>query len=236
MIYLAMDVRPRALLIENTPTLLTHPKFNDTRTFVMEELQHLGYRLDWQVLNAKDFGVPQTRRSGFIIALRPSDFARFVWPSPNTDPTPTLGQALYESMAERGWAAVDEWARMARRVAPTIVGGSKKHGGADLGPTRTKRMWAELGVNAHSLADRAPDPDFPFLPEIGRDGLPKLTVPQVARLQGFPADWLLAGGKTARYKQVAQSVPPPLAAAVGRRIARALRGRPPLDDASRPGG
>jgi len=41
-----------------------------------------------------------------------------------------------------------------------VVGGSKKHGGPDLGPTRTKAEWRHLGVNAAELSDRPPDPDF----------------------------------------------------------------------------
>jgi DNA (cytosine-5)-methyltransferase 1 len=56
--------------------------------------------------------------------------------------------------------------------------------------------------------------------------VPKLTVEQVMRLQGLPNDWIVTGGKTARYKQVAQAFPPPLAEAVGREVAAAL-GRGP---------
>ncbi|WP_055478916.1 DNA cytosine methyltransferase [Sphaerimonospora mesophila] len=222
-IFLAMDVRPRAIMIENIPTLLTSSKFIGTRNFVEEELRHLGYRLDWQILEAQDFGVPQTRRSSIIVAMRPADFARFTWPEGDGN-APTVGQVLRDSMASRGWVAADEWAEIANRVAPTIVGGSKKHGGADLGPSRTKRSWMELGVDGSGLADNVPGPDFPFKPELGRQGLPKLTVPQVARIQGFPPEWIITGRKTSSYRQVAQSFPPPVATALGRQIALALVG------------
>ena len=59
-------------------------------------------------------------------------------------------------MAAHGWPGAAAWARRADRIAPTIVGGSKKHGGADLGPTRAKRAWAELGVDGIGIADAAP--------------------------------------------------------------------------------
>lgn len=220
-ICLAIELQPRAILLETTPSIQS-PKFAHVRDDVEAELKHLGYDWKWTVLDAQHFGVPQTRRSCLLVAMRPRDFARFGWPTPTHEQGQPVGQVLRDSMAASGWAYADDWARIANRVAPTIVGGSKVHGGADLGPTRTKRQWLELGVNAHSLGDQVPGPDFVLQPEIGREGLPKLTVPQVMMLQGLPGDWIVCGGKTARYRQVAQAFPPQLAEAVGRRIAAAL--------------
>lgn len=225
-IWLAHEVRPRAILIENVPSLITDVKFAKNRQFVREELGHLGYQLDWQILNAQDFGVAQRRPHGLLVALRPGDFERFRWPEP-VGPPQTVGEALRDSMSARGWGDAEVWARIANEAAPTIVGGSKKHGGADLGPTRTKQAWARLGVNGSSLADKVPDPGFALPPVADPDNrhlLPKLTVDQVARLQGFAADWTFTGRKTSRYRQVAQTFPPPVAEAVGLRIAEALAG------------
>ncbi|MEU7877106.1 DNA cytosine methyltransferase [Microbispora bryophytorum] len=220
-IWLATELQPRAILLETTPSLLM-PKFEDVRTNVEEELKHLDYVWSWMVLDAQNFGVPQTRKSCLLVAMRPDDFVFFEWPAPVAEAGANVGEVLRDSMASRGWPFADAWALLANRVAPTIVGGSKNHGGADLGPTRTKRQWLELAVNGHSLGDDVPAPDFEFDPSLGRHGVPKLTVEQVMVLQGLPADWVVAGGKTARYKQVAQAVPPPLAEAVGKRLATAL--------------
>lgn len=63
-------------------------------------------------------------------------------------------------MAANGWHGVNEWAKRANKIAPTIVGGSKKHGGPDLGPTRAKRQWRELGVDGMGIADEAPQWSF----------------------------------------------------------------------------
>ncbi|GAA0856256.1 DNA cytosine methyltransferase [Streptosporangium amethystogenes subsp. fukuiense] len=223
-VWLATEVRPRAIMIENVPTLLTDAKFEANRRFVIEELTHLGYAIGWRVLDAQDFGVPQARRSSILVAMKPDDLGRFQWPEAQGFSV-TVAAALRESMGSRGWAGVPEWVRLADQVAPAIVGGSSTHGGADLGPTRTKAAWARLGVNGHSLGDDIPGPDFVMefdLGKHGRDGLPKLTIPQVATLQGFPEEWHFEGGKTARYRQVAQAFPPPLAKAVGRQIAAVL--------------
>jgi DNA (cytosine-5)-methyltransferase 1 len=57
--------------------------------------------------------------------------------------------------------------------------------------------------------------------------MPRLTVPMVARLQGFPDTWHFTGAKTNAYRQVGNAFPPPVAEAVGRNIAAALR-RPQL--------
>jgi DNA (cytosine-5)-methyltransferase 1 len=103
---------------------------------------------------------------------------------------------------------------MAEDLAPTIVGGSKKHGGPDLGPTRAKRAWAELGVNGHTIAEEAPGRDF--------IGMPRLTVPMVARIQGFPDDWVFSGKKTNAYRQVGNAFPPPVAFAVAQQIIQCL--------------
>lgn len=222
-IWLAIEVRPRAIVLENVPALAKAPRFAETRAFVEEELGGNGYEVRWNVLDAQCFGVPQRREHGVLVAMRPDDMARFEWPRPSSERAATVGEVLWESMASRGWPGAAEWRRMADEVAPAIVGGSRDRGGADLGPSRTKRIWARLGVNGGSLADDVPGPDFVWEPGDPKR-LPRLTLQQVARLQGFPEDWVFEGRKTSRYRQIAHACPPPLATAVGLRIARALAG------------
>ena len=120
-------------------------------------------------------------------------------------------------MSVRGWKGADAWRGLADEIAPTIVGGSKKHGGPDLGPTRARRAWETLSVNGKSIADEAPDEDFV--------GMPRLTVRMVARLQGFPDEWQFAGRKTAAYRQVGNAFPPPVANAVAENIRAAITAR-----------
>jgi DNA (cytosine-5)-methyltransferase 1 len=117
-------------------------------------------------------------------------------------------------MAAGGWQGAGEWAARADRIAPTLVGGSKKHGGPDLGPTRARREWATLGVDGLGIADVPPAPDF--------EGMPKLTVRMAATIQGFPESWEFAGRKTHSYRQVGNAFPPPVAEAVAAAISAAL--------------
>jgi DNA (cytosine-5)-methyltransferase 1 len=210
-------IRPRALLLENVRGLAAS-RFSAYRQHVLDRLTELGYVPGWQLLHASEFGVPQLRPRTVLVALRPEDAPWFRWPSPAPAEPATVGQTLGDLMAARGWPGAAGWARQADRIAPTIVGGSKKHGGADLGPTRAKRAWAELGVDGLGIADAAPDRDA------GRTLRPRLTCEMVARLQGWQDDWgwRFSGLKTARYRQIGNAFPPPVAQAVGTAIRRAL--------------
>jgi type I restriction system adenine methylase HsdM len=119
-------------------------------------------------------------------------------------------------MSERGWPGADSWRDGAQRIAPTIVGGSRKSGGPDLGPAGARQAWKALGVNGLGIANEAPGPDFPIHQE------PKLTARMVARIQGFPDSWIFSGRKTAAYRQVSNAFPPPEAKALGQAIREAL--------------
>ncbi|WP_428954443.1 DUF6339 family protein [Streptomyces sp. cg35] len=215
---LVPQIRPKAVLLENLPDLVEKDDFQAERTWMETELQRAGYRVFWKVLDAADFGVPQHRRSGFLVALQETYAEGFVWPSRTVLRVPTVADALGPSMAQGGWPGAKQWARRAARPAPALVGGSERRGGADLGPTGSKRAWAQLGVNGNSLGDDVPDADFPLLEP------PRLTVAQTAILQAIPSAWQISGGKTAAYRQIGNALPPPVAHALGTAIATALAG------------
>jgi DNA (cytosine-5)-methyltransferase 1 len=210
---LARECTPRAVMLENVRGLLD-PKFSAYRAKIERSLRRMGYKPRWEILQASSFGVSQLRPRTILVALRKDLAWSFEWPARHEDAPPTVGERLRDLVAENGWTGADDWRRGAQRIAPTLVGGSKKHGGPDLGPTRAKREWATLGVDGHGLADAAPVRDF--------EGMPRLTVRMAARLQGFPDEWTFAGGKTAQYRQVGNAFPPPVAAAVGERISATL--------------
>ncbi|MGB4008925.1 MAG: DNA cytosine methyltransferase, partial [Bacillota bacterium] len=63
---IAKEIEPRFLLLENVKGLLSHDK-GRTFAIILSTLDELGYDVEWQVLNSKDFGVPQNRERVFII-------------------------------------------------------------------------------------------------------------------------------------------------------------------------
>jgi DNA (cytosine-5)-methyltransferase 1 len=223
-VYLVHAIRPRAVLIENVPGLAHSDEYRRFRDFARAELAHLGYEFSWFVMNAVDFGVPQSRKQGVLVAVERHRARAFRPPTATVREPTTVGAALGPSMASRGWRDAARWAAQADRPAPTLVGGSKNRGGADLGPTGAKRTWATMGVNAHTLGDTVPGPEFIWDPELGRDNMVKITAEQAALLQGFPESWAIAGLKTARYRQIGHATPPPVGEALGRAFAEALSG------------
>lgn len=203
------QIRPRAVMIENVRGILD-AIFDDYRKYVSGQIAKLGYKTDWRLLNASDFGVPQLRPRVVFVAIPKASAANFEWPTPHKHRPLTVGETLFDLMAERGWRGAAAWRERANEIAPTIVGGSKKHGGPDLGPTRARKAWAALGVDGLGIAENPPDRDFV--------GMPRLTVPMVARIQGFPDDWIFTGKKTPAYRQVGNAFPPPVACAVAGQI------------------
>jgi DNA (cytosine-5)-methyltransferase 1 len=217
----------------------------------MAHEEGLGYKVcEWGVLEASDFGVPQLRPRAILVAFR-SDVlqdVKYEWPAASHDEHVSVAKALKESMlarfepyfqgvhAERARQAYERWLEAANKrhqellekgggIAPTLVGGSKKHGGADLGPSRAKAAWKQLGISGLGVAN---DPETCRKKGTEERDLfgpvgPMLTVQQAAIIQGFPPEWQFSGGKTAQYRQVGNAFPPPVAKAVGESIAEVLR-------------
>lgn len=215
-IRLVDECRPRAVMLENVRGLLDGV-FDDYRKKVERQLKKLGYETGWRLLNASDYGVSQLRPRVIFVGIHKDVAGQFSWPEPVSIEPPTVGELLHDLMAEDGWSGADNWREMARSIAPTLVGGSKKHGGPDLGPTRSKKAWAALGVDGMGIWDKPPDRDFV--------GMPRLTTRMAARIQGFPDDWIFSGRKTAAYRQIGNAFPPPVAKAVGEQIYKAISAR-----------
>jgi DNA (cytosine-5)-methyltransferase 1 len=220
---LVEQTQPKAVLLENVRGLLD-PKFAEYRQSILNKLDKLGYKAEWRLIQAASHGVPQLRPRSILIALKKEYWDYFQWPEPTAAEHLTVGEALYEEMASLGWKLADEWRKVANKVAPTLVGGSKKHGGADLGPTRAKAAWAKLGVDGKGVADAPPAADY--------EGLPRLTVQMAAIIQGFPKEWKIAGKKTSAYKQVGNAFPPPVAFQVGQAIQQAITMTAPATSSS----
>lgn len=213
-IRLVKECEPKAVMLENVRGLLD-VKFKKYRRYILDELYKLGYQCDWRLVNSSDYGVSQLRPRAILVALKKQYFDYFEWPDKNTVPPLSVGELLYEEMSSLGWENAYNWKLTANNIAPTLVGGSKKHGGADLGPTRAKQSWALLGVDGKGLAD-AP-------PTNGSKVMPRLTLKMAALVQGFPKDWQFAGKKTPAYRQVGNAFPPPVAKAIGSAIKKALQ-------------
>ena len=211
-IRIAKEVRPKAIMFENVPGLLQR-RFEPYRDWITQELEKLGYACRWFRVVSAEHGVPQYRPRTILIGAH--GFAAIPdMPTEDMAKVLTVSDALRDIMGANGWHGLDGWIKMANSIAPTITGGSEKHGGPDLGPTRARRAWAKMGIDGLGIADNPPTAEF--------EGMPRLTLRMVARLQAFPDEWEFVGTKTRQHRQIGNALPPPVACAVGRFLRRII--------------
>ncbi|MEF2074199.1 DNA cytosine methyltransferase [Consotaella aegiceratis] len=209
------EVRPRVVMIENVIAIL-HVTHAERRRVVLAALKGLGYDIEWRIVRGRDFGMAQNRQRAILVAMERGSFHRFRWPTIVDIPKQTVGEALYDLMAARGWKGAEEWAKHACGHAPTIIGGSKGKQGLDLGQPGAREAWRKLGVDPNYIDPLAPSRNF--------EGNPRLTLPMLARLQDFPDDWEFRGPREEQLHQIANAFPPRMARKMGLAIERALSG------------
>lgn len=156
-IRLVKEIRPRAVMLENVRGFLD-PGFEEYRRHFLASIEALGYAVTLKLLNASDYGVPQLRPRVVVVGTRDDQRGTFSYPDANSASVPTVGETLGDLTGQNGWKGAKKWSAQANRIAPTLVRGSKKHGGSDLGPTRARCAWAELGVDGHASRTRRPSP------------------------------------------------------------------------------
>lgn len=212
-IRLIKEMKPKAVMLENVRGFLDK-KFDTYREYIIRSIRRQGYKVQIRLLHSSDYGVPQLRPRVVIVGIRSDIKTKFQYPCAYLGTPPTVGEALKDLMGENGWEGLDDWMKQADKIAPTIVGGSKKHGGPDLGPVRARQAWAQLGVDGRGVANEAPAVDF--------EGTPRLTKEMIAKIQGFPSEWSFGSKKTAACRMIGNAFPPPVAKAVGLEIRRCL--------------
>ena len=215
-IRLIHEINPKAVMIENVKGLLS-PTFDGYRERILNSIEEAGYKTYIQLMNASDYGVPQLRPRVIIIGIRNDIKRHFMYPPTRPFEAPSVGQVLEKEMGSAGWEGAHDWALKANGIAPTLVGGSKKHGGPDLGPVRARRAWEALGVNGLGVGNEPPAPGF--------SGMPKLTPKMMALIQGFPEGWFFGTKKTAACRMIGNAFPPPVAKAVGTQIKKCLEAK-----------
>ncbi len=213
-----LQTRPRVFVAENVPGLLDR-KFN---TFVAKEIVaplQSSYLIFKFGLAAHDFGVPQSRRRVFFVGFRAArDAARWLQPVPTHGDVDSLfGPVLPRNAARRSLGLADIGFDA---VAPTLRSGFT-------GPRKTTgvvnskaslNIWHQLGVWPNGVQPTRPMADA----YTAENGHFRLSVEDCALLQGFPADWRFSGAVYQALGQIGNSVCPPVAYAVARRVAVAL--------------
>lgn len=244
------EFRPRSLLIENVDGLLSAalkhrplasrgstaaPLDEDERKgsflrWFMGELAARGYTVSWGVAEAADHGVPQMRQRAIMIGVRGS-VPCFLPPASFGQPGQPRFRTLRDALAPvRDPGPVQPLSVRKRAVYELVPAGGNWR---DL-PEATQRASMGAALEAEGgksgwwrrLAWDAPSPTILGMPDHSSTALihPEetrcLSVYECAAVQTFPPNTDFAGSARSQYQQIGNAVPPVLAAALGRHIAR----------------
>ena len=220
------EVCPKMFLAENVRGLVSHDKGRTFKT-ILGVLESLGYKIQYQVLNAAYYGVGQKRERVVIIGTRNDLDISFSYPAPEAEMT-TLRQALKDCPISIGEEYSDKkravlalvppggcWVDLPDDVAKAYMGKSYYSGGGRRGMAR-RISWDEPCLTltcspSQKQTERChPDETRPF------------TVREYARIQSFPDTWTFCGGITDQYKQIGNAVPVELARRVGVQLRNAV--------------
>ncbi len=205
--------RPRLLLLENVKGLLNHEK---GRTFgiILRTLDGLGYDLQWQVLNSKNFGVPQNRERVFIVGHlrgtpRPEVFPLaqntsedIILPTITTRVTADsngtyVGKRPAHKDLKYIGAVMSEknkkWLDDGKQLSRNFPQGSRIYDAKGIATTLASQAGG-LGAKTGLYAVK------------GLQKIRRLTPMECERLQGFPDDWTLGASDTQRYKCLGNAV------------------------------
>ena len=242
-IRLVEEIQPKAFVIENVPGLVS--LFNgQIKDSIIERLTALGYNIQYKILCAADYGVPQSRRRVVFVGLKKGEF---VYPEINDNQVtcemalsdlPPLVDELGEEEQEYATNATCDYQKLMRKrsnavrnhIAAThsdkvknIIsmvpdGGNYK----DLPePYRSSRNFHVAWTRFNSQKP-APTIDTGHRHHFHYkyDRVP--TVRECARLQSFPDDFIFLGNKTQQFRQVGNAVPPLMAQAIAKQLLKFL--------------
>jgi DNA (cytosine-5)-methyltransferase 1 len=220
--------QPKAIFLENVKGLFNHDKGKTLKTILNVLREDLGYFVpDPQVLNAKDFGVPQNRERIFIVGFR-SDLGidSFEYPKP------TNQNATFEDVKEENPVSVKYY--LSNTYLNTLVNHKKRHESKGNGfgyeiisddGTANAVVCGGMGRERNLIYDdRIEDftPVTHIKGEVNRQGIRKMTPREWARLQGFPDNFIIPVADASAYKQFGNSVAVPAIKATANEIIKRI--------------
>ena len=198
---IAKEKKPKVLVLENVKRLVT---IDDGKTFalIVKTLEDMDYCVDWKVMNALNYGLPQKRERVIVVAHQGLDFE---WPAPVE--MPSLSTILDASPDEKHF------------VSAIIRKQMNKHK-----PIVTPSIWhtnksGNISSHPFSCALRA-NASYNYLLVNGKR---RLTPREMLRLQGFPDQFEIVCSDCQTRKQAGNSVPIPMIESVLSEIQNAAK-------------
>jgi DNA (cytosine-5)-methyltransferase 1 len=204
------QILPRAFVVENVNGMA----YGENEKLLSNQLKRYrlaGYRVTWKVLDAKDYGVPQTRRRIFIVGIR-SDFEQaYRFPQPTHGPEAERPYASQRMAIGR----MSHWPKGKYCPEPLhwfYLSRNRRHDWEEPSPCIVGH-WRNVPLHPASPPLRKVDRDWWTFS--GRGAVRRLSYDECARLQGFPSSWRWRRGRLRdRFQLIGNAVPPPLFKAV----------------------
>ncbi len=222
-------IKPKVFVAENVPGILS-PKFDSfVKKYITDQLS--SYSIIKFEMHAADFGIPQVRRRIFFVGFRDNNILKkFSIPKPthlrhhfSNGNTPSTYYSLFEEKLPRVLgvrAALGLPDIGFDNLAPTIRSAftGKRNTTSILNSTAGQKAWGDMIIWPNGVqADRGKASDFP-----AKNGHFRLSVQDVALIQGFPESWKFAGAVYQVLGQIGNSVSPPVAYNVAKNVLNAL--------------
>ena len=214
----ASILRPKYLLLENVKGLLNHENGVTFET-IISTLDELGYNVEWQVLNSKNFGVPQNRERVFIVGHLRGECTRRVFPLGRENQSISSQSVVKIGNVNPSGIGMNGEVYQADGIAPTI----RAYQGGGLEPKIIQRSHGYNQGGEHDIAPTITSNSYQENNHLS-DGyrIRKLTPRECWRLQGFP-DWAFdkaqeVNSNSQLYKQAGNSVTVNVIAAIAERL------------------
>jgi len=202
--------QPQAFLLENVKHLVSHQR---GRTFstILKHLQMAGYRVYYDILKARGFGLPQNRERVYIVGFLNHD-VQFEFPD-KTNQKPRVGDILEKSVDGKYTISDGLWEGHKRRKA------FFKQKGYGFGYV----LFTPDSEYTQTLSARYYKDGSEILIDQGPNRNPRMLTPrECARLQGFPDSFIIPVSDTQAYKQFGNSVPVPVIKAIVKNMLSAI--------------
>lgn len=201
---------PKVLLLENVAGLVTHGKGRTLHT-IIAALEEAGYRVQYRVLDAAFYGVPQRRNRIYIVAMKRelfSEFFSFQWPAPTEKPKTLKG------IIESGVVGYE----ISKHLQKTYIHKVKDGRPQIISRSNERTSVASTLVASYHKIQRLTGT---FVAD-GPTGLRLLTIGECKALMGFPQGFVIPVSRTQAYRQLGNSVAVPLVTQIAKAISKSL--------------
>lgn len=219
---LVKEIRPEVFIYENVYGVLTHDKGKTWET-MQNVFSELGYHFSWQILDARDYGIPQGRRRLFVVGFKKKEcFERFSFPEKiklDECPLPTMQSMLEENMAEGSMQSVegqlrqiddkkgepDERYYLSQKLVDYVLAPGTKnfmHYDAKTDLPIARALVKNMGNTYRASVNNYVHTNT----KAGKGRLRHLTMREVHRLMGYPDSYQIVVSKAQAYKQAGNSI------------------------------